>query len=129
MDTYAQHVVSTIGEQGYGLSTPKSNFNSRFVRIFLAAERSEQKLEIQQCFRKPSCNAFASLHEKGTSVEPIVQEINDALRPRQDIKPKGYEFLRIGTKWLTIVEEFASIIESTPQHATGLLCLLGSPSA
>ena len=91
-----------------------------YAKIFLAIERSDQ-------FQRICYYAFAKLHKKGTSVDPIVKEIQDVLQlPTQDIKQKIYHFLHIGNRWATIVEQFASIVEGVPQQLTGLLCLLRS---
>ncbi|KAL2693528.1 hypothetical protein Neosp_000088 [[Neocosmospora] mangrovei] len=100
-----------------------------FVRIFLAIEGTDQKIEVQQLFRRTCCYGFAQLHEKGTSIDQIVHEIEDALpHDRKTIRQKVYNIHRIGAKWVAIIQQFASILQRAPQQLTGLLCLLGSPS-
>jgi hypothetical protein len=104
-----------------------SGSSSNFVRIFLAVERSDQNIEIQQLFRRICCYVAARLHAKHTSVDLIVREIENAVPAGGDIRQKVYNILRIGTKWLSIVEDFKSIT-GDPQQLTGLLCLFNSAS-
>jgi hypothetical protein len=127
--TYSCQTAVRIFAQGDGLSTQQGTTTSPIsVRIFIAIERSDQKIEIQQLYRRACYYAFAQLHTKGSSVDSIVQEIENELPIVQDARRKVYNILRIGTKWMAIVEEFASIINHTPQQVIGLLYLLGSPS-
>jgi hypothetical protein len=105
-----------------------SGSSGSFAKVFHAIERTDQKIEIHQLFRRACCYAFAQLHEKGTSVDPIVQEIKNELPQIQDARNKVYNILRIGAKWVAIVEQFGSIVNRTPQQVTGLLCLLRSAS-
>ncbi|KND92894.1 hypothetical protein TOPH_02403 [Tolypocladium ophioglossoides CBS 100239] len=129
VNTYSyQNAVRVFGI-GDGLDIQHGTGSSGvFVRVFLAIERGDQKIEIQQVFRRICCYAFAQLHRKGISVDPIVQEIENALPLVQDTRQKVYHILRIGTKWVAIVEKFGSIVNRTPPQLTGLLCLLGSGS-
>ena len=99
------------------------------MRIFVAIEQSERKVRVQQLFRRVCCYGLALLHKKGTSIDPVVWEIQNALPHAQhNIRQKVYHILRIGTKWAAIIEQFASILSCVPQELTGLLCLLGSAS-
>jgi hypothetical protein len=100
-----------------------------FASIFLAIERIDRRVEIHQLFRRVYCYAFAQLQKKGTSVDPIVREIQHALPLVQDTRQKVYYILRLGAKWTAIVHEFGSITRHPPQELTGLLCLLGASSS
>ncbi|KAI5455730.1 hypothetical protein BGZ63DRAFT_136907 [Mariannaea sp. PMI_226] len=127
--TYSsQNALKVFGEGGNRLDIQQGGSSGVFVRIFLVIGRSDQKIEVQQIFRRACCYAFAQLHKKGTSVDPIVQEIENALPLARDTRQKVYNILRIGTKWVTILETFASILDCAPQQLTGLLCVLGSAS-
>jgi hypothetical protein len=129
VETYSYQIAARILGRGDRLDIQQgSGSGGVFARIFLAIERSDQKIEIQQLFRRACCYAFAQLHKKGTSVDPIVQEIENELPLAQDTRQKVYHIFRIGTKWVAIVEQFASIVNRASQQLTGLLCLLGSPS-
>lgn len=92
---------------------------SIYLKLFCAIEQSDHLQRI--CYY-----AFAQLHKKGTSVNRIVKEIEDAM-PRADARAKVYRFLHIGTRWMEIVDHFGSIVASQQQLA-GLLCLLESGS-
>lgn len=92
-----------------------------YLRVFRAIQRADQ-------FQRICSYVFAKLHKKGTSVDPIVEEIQDAL-PAEDTREKVYHFIHIGNKWAGIVEQFASIVNTPSKQLTGLLCLLGSASA
>ncbi len=128
--TYSyQSAARAIGGPGSLRHQTGGDVGGVFASIFLAIERIDRKAEIHQLFRRVYCYAFAQLHEKGTSVDPIVQEIQDALPLVQDARQKVYYILRLGAKWTAIVHEFASISRSPPQELTGLLCLLGAASS
>ena len=93
-----------------------------YTKIYLAIERSDQ-------FQRICYYAFAKLHKKGTSVDPIVKEIKDVLHlPAEDTKQRVYHLLSVGNKWAEIISQFASIVEDIPQQVIGLLSLLGSAS-
>lgn len=55
-----------------------------FVKIFLALERIDQKIDIHQVLQRICCYVFAQLHKRGSSVDQIVQEVKDALPLTKD---------------------------------------------
>ena len=93
-----------------------------YTKIYLAIQRSDR-------FQRICYYAFAKLHEKNKSIDPIVKEIQYVLHlPPEYTKQRVYHFLHLGNKWAAIIEQFASIVEGFPQQLTGLLSLLGSAS-
>lgn len=127
--TYSyKNAVTVFGESGLDI-LQGTDCGGVFVKLFLIIERSDPKIELQQLFRRTCCYAFAKLHEKGASVDPMVQEIENTLPLAQRTKERVKGILRAGTKWITIVEQFASIVNRAPQQLTGLLCPLRSASA
>ncbi|KAF5619782.1 hypothetical protein F52700_11610 [Fusarium sp. NRRL 52700] len=119
-----------FGEEGYSRLDiqERPGSDSISVKIFLAIKRSDEKGEIQGLYRRICCYVFAKLHQKHKSIDPIVEEIENALQLVIDARVKVYHYLRIGAKWGTVLETFSSILNRTPQQVTGILCLLGSPS-
>ncbi|KAF5974095.1 hypothetical protein FBULB1_7927 [Fusarium bulbicola] len=120
-----------FGEEGYNRFNIQqgAGSNNVFVKIFLAINRSDEKIEIQQIYRRFCCYVFAKLHQKHKSIDPIVQEIENALPFVADTRIKVYHHLRIGAKWATVLETFSPIlVNHAPQQLTGILCLLGSPT-
>lgn len=126
--TYNCKNAGTIFQGDSGQLDQESGPGGRFVRIFLAIERVDQNIEIQQLIQRVCCYVLAQLHIKGTSVDQIVSEVQNALPLAQNAKNKVYRFLHIGSKWVEILELFASITGVARQQLTGLLCLLQSGS-
>lgn len=103
--------------------------DSIYARLFLAIDRTDKKIKIQQLFRRTCCYAFAKLHPKGRSLNLILGEIKDALPFLEVSRNKIYHILRVGTKWIETIEQFATIATLRLHQATGLLCLLESASS
>ncbi|KAF1346336.1 hypothetical protein EJ07DRAFT_160543 [Lizonia empirigonia] len=103
--------------------------DSIFARLFLAIERTDKEVKIRQLYRRTCCYVFAKLHTKGTSVDPIILEIKNALPLIEVSRTKIHNILRAGTKWIEILEQLATIATFRLHQATGLLCLLESASS
>lgn len=96
---------------------------SVYLRLFRAIEKSED-------FRRFCAYTFAQLHIKGTSIDPILDEIQHATSATpKDTRDKVYKILQRGERWAEIVVVFASISQRKPEEVVGLLCLLGAPSS
>jgi hypothetical protein len=99
------------------------------ARVFVVIEQTDENIKVHQLFRRACCYVFAQLHQKGSSTDWIAEQIENDVPHIQDARTKVYNILRVGRKWGAIVEQFASIVNRTPQQLTGLLCLLESASA
>ncbi|KPM35473.1 hypothetical protein AK830_g11102 [Neonectria ditissima] len=134
IDTYSYEYAVKLFK-GDKLDTQQISSEGRpYTRIFLAIERNNQKIEVQQLLRRVYCYTFALLHPKGTSIDPIVQEINNALpHTQQSVREKVYNILRIGERWKEIINDFLSILSPEsqaipwkyiePRLTTAKLCL------
>ncbi|KAI9146641.1 Calcium-dependent protein kinase 1 [Paramyrothecium foliicola] len=109
VNTYSsQGAVEVLGIGGDSLDIAQEG-KSRSIKIYLAIERSNQNIETQQFIRRVYCYSFALLHQKNTSIDAIVQEIEDALPHAQTaIREKVYHIARIGEKWKAIIKDFGS---------------------
>jgi hypothetical protein len=103
--------------------------NSSSAKLFLTIEQNDTKVKIQQLFRRTCCYAFAKLHAKGCSVDPIVKEIQNALPHIEVTKAKISNILRVGTKWIEIIKQLENVTTFRSHQATGLLCLLETASS
>lgn len=101
---------------------------SKAASLFLAIERSGRNIQTQKLFRRICCYTFAQLHEKHTSISSIAQEIQKECPDDKVTTTKIEQILRIGRKWVEIVQSFRSIAKRNAQELTGLLCLLESAS-
>ena len=126
--TYSCQIAKTVFEAGTKRLDIQQG-SGVFVRLYLSIEQSVQNIEAHQLVRRTCCYSFALLHQKCTSIDPIIKEIQNALPHGQNsVRDQVYNVLRIGEKWKTIIGDFASILNRDPQHVRGLLCLLGSAS-
>jgi hypothetical protein len=123
--SYTEAAKAFGNEIGFEIQPADSNF----ARLFLAIERTDKTAKIQQLFRRTCCYAFAKLHAKGTSVDPIILEIKNALPLIEVSRTKIHNILRTGTKWIEIIEQLATIATFRLHQVTGLLCLLDSSSS
>jgi hypothetical protein len=92
-----------------------------YVRIFRAVEQVDD-------FRRICAYALAKAHQKGTTVTPIVEGINETTLAGNCAQNKVYNYLSIGNRWVAIVDLFASIVKLQPEEVTGLMALLKSAS-
>lgn len=95
------------------------------VKIFLAVQQTNQKIELQKFIRRVCCYVFAGLHAKQKSVDQIVQKVKEAVQYDQEgIRHKVYNIIRIGEAWKEIINDFASALDRDPQDCRGILCVL-----
>jgi hypothetical protein len=132
--TTAQLISTYSYNEAVKAFTNKTEFEiqpagSIFTRLFLTIKRTDKKVKIQQLFRRTCCYAFAKLHAKGTSIEPIILEIKNALPLIEVSRTKIHNILRAGTKWIKILEQLTTIATFRLHQATSLLCLLDSASS
>lgn len=92
--------LQIVREEGYNRFNIQQGgvSNSVFIKIFLAISRSDEKIEFQQIYRRICYYVFAKLHQKHKSIDPIVQEIENALLLVVDTGIKVYHHLRIEAK-------------------------------
>jgi hypothetical protein len=122
---FCPNTVTALDESGCDIQQANGD---RSVELFLAIERVDRNIEIQQLYRRICCYEFAQLHPKGTAVEPIVHKIENGWAHARDTKQKVYNILRAGYKWIAIVEQLASVVNRPSQDITGLLCHFRHPS-
>lgn len=134
-----QNIEGILNENGGDLRIQGSdNPSDVIVDIVLAIERSDQIIEIKQLWKRIYCYALAKLHPKGTSVDNIVQRVQDTLGNVPNIKTKVYQYLRLGERWGTLIDLFESVCRdaifrdciSQPSQIqlTGIICVLGTGS-
>lgn len=126
-----QRTFSAAGSEVYPLRS--ADQRDIYVRIFLAIEQSDQAIELRELSKRFHCYAVAQLHPKGTSIEPIVKRIKDAISDYDGVRQKVYNILWTGRKWATIVGLLDSIIVAADisigvPSLLGILCVLGPPS-
>ncbi|KAI0572219.1 hypothetical protein Alg130_10587 [Pyrenophora tritici-repentis] len=126
------NLVNTYVEQDAAIQIPSSlqrlceyGINTR---VFLAVEQIDQEISHQIAFRRIYSVAFAQQHQSCTSIAPIVKEIEYELPGTQGVNGKVKRMLHIGNKWLAIIRTFASVVDTVPEHLTGLISLLSSAS-
>lgn len=110
-----------------------ANQRDIYVRIFLAIEESDQAIELRQLLKRFYCYALAKLHPKGTSIDPIIERIKDAIPTDNGIEQKIYNVLWTGRKWATIIKLLDSVVAAANisigvPSLLGVLCILGPPS-